>query len=289
MERRRFGYRRIGLMLRRDGIVANHKRVHRIYRDLGLQLRPRRKRGARYVRGNAVPPVTQPNERWSLDFVHDRLSTGRKFRCLTIVDDFTRECIAIEVDFSFPSRRVITTFDRIAQRRPLPTTLKSDNGTEFTSEIMLKWSAERSVDLHFIEPGKPNQNATIESFNGRLRDELLNEHAFPTVFHARSAIEAWRIDYNEKRPHTPARRLDAGRVHQANFRLTRLTVRAGQLNGATSALNVAWYDFTNSNLCSESNPFPEQTRPRLFLESPAQFPIHGRVFLGGEFQAVPRS
>jgi len=202
MERRRFGYRRIGLMLRRDGIVANHKRVHRIYRDLGLQLRPRRKRGVRYVRGNAVPPVTQPNERWSLDFVHDRLSTGRKFRCLTIVDDFTRECIAIEVDFSFPSRRVVTTFERIASRRALPTTLKSDNGSEFTSEIMLKWSAERSVDLHFIEPGKPNQNATIESFNGRLRDELLNEHAFPTVFHARSAIEAWRIDYNEKRPHT---------------------------------------------------------------------------------------
>ena len=202
MERRRFGYRRLTLMLRREGIVANHKRVHRVYRTLGLQLRPRRKRGVRYVRGNAVPVVTRPNERWSIDFVHDRLSTGRKFRMLTIVDDFSRECVAIEVDFSFPSTRVIRAFERIASARELPSILKSDNGSEFTSELMLKWSATRAVDLHFIEPGKPNQNATIESFNGRIRDELLNEHAFPTIFHARSAVEAWRVDYNQHRPHT---------------------------------------------------------------------------------------
>lgn len=202
MERRRFGYRRLTLMLRREGIVANHKRVHRIYRKLGLQLRPRRKRGVRYVRGNAIPPVTRPNERWSLDFVHDRLSTGRKFRILAIMDDFSRECVAVEADFSFPSARVIRAFERIAVTRPLAKILKSDNGSEFTSELMLKWSAEQHIDLHFIEPGKPNQNATIESFNGRLRDELLNEHAFPTIFHARTAIEEWRIDYNERRPHT---------------------------------------------------------------------------------------
>jgi putative transposase len=202
MERRRFGYRRIGLMLRRHGFIVNHKRVHRIYRKLGLQLRPRRKRGVRYVRGNALPPVTRRNERWSIDFVHDRLSTGRRFRCLTIVDDFTRECIAIETDFAFQSARVIAVFDRIAERRRLPSIIKSDNGGEFTSELMLKWSAEQRIDLHFIEPGKPNQNASIESFNGRMRDELLNEHAFPTIFHARSAIEAWRVDYNEGRPHT---------------------------------------------------------------------------------------
>jgi len=202
MERRRFGYRRIGLMLRRHGIIVNHKRVHRIYRNLGLQLRPRRKRGVRYVRGNTLPPVSRPNERWSIDFVHDRLSTVRRFRCLTIVDDFTRECIAIETEFSFQSARVVGVFDRIAARRPLPVVIKSDNGGEFTSELMLKWSAERRIDLHFIEPGKPNQNASIESFNGRMRGELLNEHAFPTIFHARSAIEAWRVDYNEGRPHT---------------------------------------------------------------------------------------
>ena len=201
-ERRRFGYRRLGLMLRREGIVANHKRVHRIYRELALQLRPRRKRGVRYVRGNDVPIVTMPNERWSIDFVHDRLSTGRAFRVLTVVDDFSRECIALEVDFSFSGERVARIFDRVALSRTLPATIKSDNGSEFTSGKLLKWSGETGVELHFIEPGKPNQNAVVESFNGRLRDELLNEHSFPTIFHARSAIEAWRFDYNQRRPHT---------------------------------------------------------------------------------------
>ena len=123
-------------MLRREGIIVNHNRVHRIYRKLGLQLRPRRKRSVRYVRGNVVPPVTRPNERWS-------------------IDDYSRECIAIEVDFSFPSRRVIRVFDRLAETRRLPATIKSDNGGEFTSEKMLKWSGEWKIDLHFIEPGKP--------------------------------------------------------------------------------------------------------------------------------------
>lgn len=202
MERRRFGYRRLTLMLRREGILVNHKRVHRIYRDLGLQLRPRRKRGVRYVRGNSVPTVSRPNERWSIDFVHDRLSTGRRFRALTVVDDFSRECVAIEVDFSFQSARVARLFEQLAQHRSLPKIIKSDNGSEFTSELMLKWSAERNIELHFIEPGRPTQNGSVESFNGRLRDELLNEHAFPTIFHARSTIELWRVDYNEKRPHT---------------------------------------------------------------------------------------
>ena len=201
-ERRRFGYRRLGLMLLREGIVANHKRVYRIYRDLALQLRPRRKRGVRYVRGNDVPVVTRPNERWWIDFVHDRLSTGRAFRVLTVVDDFSRECIALEVDFSFSGKRVAIIFDRAAFYRSLPPTIKSDNGSDFTSGKLLKWSGDTGIELHFIEPGKPNQNAIVESFNGRLRDELLNEYSFPTIFHARSAIEAWRIDYNQRRPHT---------------------------------------------------------------------------------------
>lgn len=166
MERRRFGYRRIRLVLKREGRVVNHKRVHRIYRNLGLKLRPRRKRGVRYVRGNAIPPVTRPNERWSVDFVHDRLLTGRKFRCLTIVDDFTRECIAVEADFSFPSQRVIRVLNRIAAERSLPVIIKSDNGSEFTSSKMLLWSVDTNVDLHFIEPGKPNQNATSKASTG---------------------------------------------------------------------------------------------------------------------------
>ncbi|BDE06909.1 insertion element protein [Vulcanimicrobium alpinum] len=201
-ERRRFGYRRLTIMLRREGFVVNHKRVHRIYRNAGLQLRSRRKRGVRYVRGNVVPPVTRPNERWSLDFVHDALSNGRKFRSLTIIDDFTPESIGIEVDFSLTGERVVRVLSRLAQERGLPPTLKFDNGTEFTSNAMLGWAARVNVELHFIEPGKPTQNGSVESFNGRFRDELLNEHAFPTLFHARTAIEAWRIDYNHRRPHT---------------------------------------------------------------------------------------
>jgi putative transposase len=136
-ERRRFGYRRLTIMLRREGVVVNHKRVHRIYRAEGLQLRARRKRGVRYMRGNVVPPVSRPNERWSLDFVHDVLSNGRKFRSLTIVDDYTREAIAIEVDFSLTSERVIRVLSRLADERGLPHTLKFDNGAEFTSNAML--------------------------------------------------------------------------------------------------------------------------------------------------------
>jgi len=121
---------------------------------------------------------------------------------LTVVDDFSRECVALEVDFSFSGERVARIFDRITLSRSLPATIKSDNGSEFTSGKLLEWSGNTGVELHFIEPGKPNQNAVVESFNGRLRDELLNEHSFPTIFHARSAIEAWRFDYNQRRPHT---------------------------------------------------------------------------------------
>ena len=198
-ERRRFGYRRPTLMLRREGFVLNHNRIYRVE---GLQLRARRKRGVRYVRGNVVPTVSRPNERWSLDFVHDALSNGRKFRSLTIVDDFTRESIGIEVDFSLTGDRVVRVLSRLAGTRGLPPTLKFDNGTEFTSNAMLGCAAQADVELHFIEPGRPMQNGSVESFNGRFRDELLNEHSFPTIFHARSAIEAWRIDYNDNRPHT---------------------------------------------------------------------------------------
>ena len=201
-ERRRFGYRRLTLMLRREGFAVNHKRVHRIYRAHGLQLRARRKRGVIYVRGNAVVPVSRPNERWSLDFVHDVLANGRKFRTLTIVDDFTREAIGLEVDFSLTGERVVRVLSKLAAERGLPPTLKFDNGSEFTSNAMLGWATQAGVELHFIDPGRPMQNGSVESFNGRFRDELLNEHVFPTIFHARAAIEAWRIDYNRHRPHT---------------------------------------------------------------------------------------
>jgi putative transposase len=193
------------LMLRREGFVVNHKRVHRIYRAEGLQLRARRKRGVRYVRGNAVPTVTRPNERWSLDFVHDVLSTGRKFRSLTIVDDFTRESIGIEVDFSLTSDRVIRVLSRLAAQRGLPPTLKFDNGTEFTSNAMLGWAAMANVDLHFIEPGRPMQNgvsrastaafATSCSTNTRSRPSItpaaqLRTGAWTTTHAARTRLLA---------------------------------------------------------------------------------------------------
>jgi len=146
-------------MLRRFWDIVNHKRVHRIYRALGLQIRARRKRGVRYLRGNDIVPATRPNERWSIDFVHDTLSTRRRFRILTVIDDFSRECIAAEIAFSFPSLRVICVLDQIARARSLPDTLKPDNGGEFTSDEMLRWSAKNNIDLHFIEPGRPMQKA----------------------------------------------------------------------------------------------------------------------------------
>ncbi|MDQ2664184.1 MAG: IS3 family transposase [Candidatus Eremiobacteraeota bacterium] len=201
-ERPRFGWRRLLVMLQREQHEVREYRFRRIYRQLGLQVRPRKKRKVRYVRGNAVPGVTRPNERWSVDFMHDRLANGRTIRTMNVVDDFTRECLAIEVGFSFGSHDVIRVFEDIAFERGLPMTARFDNGSEFTSLAMLRWSAERSVILHFIEPGKPTQNAQIESLNGRIRDELLNAHSFLSIFEARRSAVEWRHDYNAVRPHS---------------------------------------------------------------------------------------
>ena len=154
MERRRFGYRRLTIMLRREGFIVNHKRVYRNYDAAGLQVRARKKRGVRHVRGNVIQPVTKPNERWSADFVSDTLSTGRRFRALTIVDDFSRECIAIEVDFSLTGARVATVLTRSAIAR---------GACEFTCDKMLEWSALSRVSQHFIDPGKPTQNGSVEA------------------------------------------------------------------------------------------------------------------------------
>jgi len=201
-ERPRWGWRRLIIMIRRQGAHIGEHRFRRIYRELGLQVRPRRKRKVNYVRGNVVPPVTRRNERWSIDFMHDRVSNGRPIRSMNIVDDFTRECLALDVAYSFGSADVIRTFENIAFERGFPTTIRFDNGSEFTSHAMLRWGAERNVQLHFIEPGKPTQNANIESLNGKIRDELFNMHHFTTIFEARRAAAAWMIDYNEVRPHS---------------------------------------------------------------------------------------
>jgi putative transposase len=200
-QRRRFGYRRLGWMLAREGHTINHKKLYRIYREQRLMVR--RRRGRKRALGTRAP-MTLPsriNQRWSLDFVSDTLSDGRRFRILCVVDDFSRECLAAVVDTSLGGVRVVRELERLVDERAMPETVVSDNGTELTSGAVLRW-ATRRVAWHYIEPGKPVQNAFIESFNGKLRDECLNEYVFSTLAEARAIIEAWRQDYNQLRPHS---------------------------------------------------------------------------------------
>jgi putative transposase len=201
-ERRRFGYRRLHVLLRREGFRVNHKRLFRLYREekLGVRKRKGRKR-ALGVRA-PIPAAQGINDRWSLDFVHDQLTDGRRFRILTVVDDATRECLALVADTSISGARVARELNRIVAMRGKPRTLVSDNGTELTSNAILAWAQDTSVAWHYIEPGKPTQNAFIESFNGRLRDEFLNETLFRSLPQARTALESWRADYNNQRPHS---------------------------------------------------------------------------------------
>jgi putative transposase len=200
-ERRRFGYRRLGWMLAREGHRMNHKKLYRIYREERLMVR--RRRGRKRALGTRAPMAlpTRLNQRWSVDFVSDTLSDGRRFRILCIVDDFSRECLAAVVDTSLGGLRVVRELERLVEEQALPETVVSDNGTELTSGAVLRWATLR-VAWHYIEPGKPVQNAFVESFNSKLRDECLNEHVFTTLAEARAIIEAWRNDYNHMRPHS---------------------------------------------------------------------------------------
>jgi putative transposase len=200
--RRRFGYRRLLLLLRREGALVNHKKLRRLYREERLQVR---RRGGRKRALGTRSPLTMPqgpNQRWSLDFVSDTLTDSRRFRILTVVDDFTRECLTLVADTSLSGARVGRELDAVIARRGSPQTIVSDNGTEFTSMAILRWSQEAQIDWHYIAPGKPTQNAFIESFNGRLRDELLNETLFSSLDHARNALADWKDDYNTVRPHS---------------------------------------------------------------------------------------
>ena len=201
-QRRRFGYRRLGLLLAREGIVLNGKKLYRLYREEKLTVRRRggRKRALGTRRPMALPDGR--NQRWSLDFVSDTLADGRRFRLLAVVDDYTRECLALVADNSLSGIRVARELDRIATRRGYPVMVVSDNGTELTSNAILGWQRDRRVEWHYIAPGKPMQNGFVESFNGRLRDECLNEHLFHSLNQAQRIVEAWRIDYNTERPHT---------------------------------------------------------------------------------------
>lgn len=199
--RPRWGYRRLHDVLRREQVV-NHKRVHRVYKLEALQLRRRRRKRVAATKRVPLAVPSRPNERWSMDFVSDTLSSGRVFRTLNIVNDFTRECVAIEVDHSLPGLRVVQVLERLATTRGLPGTIVMDNGPEFAGRALDAWAYRRGVRLHFIEPGKPVQNAFIESFNGKFRDECLNQHWFVSLADAQFHIERWRRAYNSDRPHT---------------------------------------------------------------------------------------
>jgi transposase InsO family protein len=201
-QRRRFGYRRLFVLLRRAGEPSGINRIYRLYREEGLMVRKRR--GRRKALGTRAPILVEakPNARWSLDFVHDQLANGRRFRILNIVDDVTRECLGAIPDVSISGVRVARELTAIVARRGKPGMIVSDNGTELTSNAILAWSAETGIAWHYIAPGKPMQNGYVESFNGRMRDELLNESLFMGLADARLAIQSWVADYNNARPHS---------------------------------------------------------------------------------------
>ena len=201
-ERRRFGYRRLIIFLRREGFVVNHKRLFRIYREEGLMVRKRRGRKRAVGMRAPIPVPAQPNDLWAMDFVSDQLDWGRRFRVLGIYDVCTRRCLAAVADFSIGGKRVARELDRLIAISGKPKAILSDNGTELTSHAILGWAAAAGIDWHYIDPGKPIQNAFMESFNGRLRDEFLNETLFTSLVQARAALEEWRRDYNEVRPHS---------------------------------------------------------------------------------------
>jgi putative transposase len=213
-EKPQWGFELLYDRLRRQGWVINRKKVLRLYREEGLALvRQRRRKRVAAVRV-PLPTPTRRTERWSMDFVSDRLADGRAFRCFTLVDDFTRECIAIEVGPSLPAWRITPALDRVIRERGKPRSLVCDNGPEFAGRIFDAWAHANAIALQFIRPGKPVENAFVESFNGRFRAECLNAHWFPTIDHARVVIEAWRIEYNEDRPHS-----SLGRRTPAEFTL----------------------------------------------------------------------
>ena len=198
--RQRWGYRQLHRLARREGLIMNQKKFRRIYREQKLSLRLRKKSKQKTQPRVPMPAPTGPNERWSMDFVSDQLgSTGRRFRVLTVIDEFTRESLALYTDFSIPGLTVTRVLEKIGRT---PKSIVIDNGSEFTGRVMDSWAFEKNIKLDFIRPGKPNENAFIESFNGRFRDECLNGNWFLSLEDARRTIEEWRNDYNEHRPHS---------------------------------------------------------------------------------------
>lgn len=201
-ERRRFGYRWLHALLRRGGVDANHKRIFRLYQGAGLAVKRRRKRHSVAVEREQLALPSHPNQVWSMDFVSDALANGRRIKVLTIVDDFTKEAVDLVADHGISGQYVVRVLQRAAQFRGLPGAIRTDQGPEFTGKALDQWACQNGVQLKLIEPGKPTQNAYIESFNGRFRDECLNDHWSTSLAEARIRITAWRRDYNEHRPHS---------------------------------------------------------------------------------------
>jgi putative transposase len=201
-EQRRFGYRRLHVLLRAEGHALNREKTQRLYREEGLTVRKRK--GRKRATGSRAPILVEarPNARWSVDFVHDQLSNGRRFRILNVLDDVTKECLAAVADTSISGRRVARELDAVIAKRGKPSLIVSDHGTEFTSNAMLAWAQVSRVEWHIIAPGKPMQNGICEAFNGRMRDEFLNETIFYDLDHARSALARWMAGYNHQRPHS---------------------------------------------------------------------------------------
>ena len=220
-ERRRYGYRRLAVLLRREGFLGNHQQVYRLYKEEGLVVRRRRRKKTAGVE-RVVPPLPErQNQRWSfrgrMDFLLDGLSDGRRLRMLTLVDNYSRECLAIEVDTSLPGARVVQVLEQVSSMRDLPEIIVVDNGPEFAGKALDAWAYSRGVGLHFIEPGKPVQNAYIESFNGKFRDECLNEHWFGSLAETHAIVEAWRHDYNTVRPHSSLDNMTTAEAEQATM------------------------------------------------------------------------
>lgn len=206
-KRLRFGYRRLCALLRRQGERVNHKRVHRLYREEGLHLRRQTRRRRRTGPRGVLLPCSRLNQRWSLDFMHDTLGNGRKFRLFNVIDDCTRECLCIDVSTGFSGHHVVRVLDRLCLQRGTPEVIRSDNGTEFVCDAVQRWAKQRGIHWHCIEPGKPTQNSHIESFNGRLRDECLNQNLWRDIQEVRRETSEYRRDYNEDRPHGALRYL----------------------------------------------------------------------------------
>lgn len=200
-ERRRWGCPTLHELLKREGLVVNHKRTERIYREEGLSIRRRKRKKLTHALRLALPPVERINQQWAMDFMSDSFASGRRFRCFNLIDCFTRECLVIEVSTSIGGKRVAEILDRVIDFRGKPETILSDNGPEFISGAMNEWAYNNNIDHAFIRPGKPTENAYVESFNGKFREQCLDDNWFLDLEHARKIIENWRQDYNKVRPH----------------------------------------------------------------------------------------